>query len=688
MRCNLTMKKLSLSDSVTLKPHKLLLVLSLAFVMVSASFLFVLSPLQTAQASFCDNFTAHTWGSSLFGQLGLGQVGNPTTHPDFVAGDAHARHTPTEVPAIAGENEWKHISASGFSTLALNGNGELFAWGANGSPNWDIGLIGLGCQISSQSTPAKVPFPSTVTAWQRVETSAGFSLALCSNDRLYSTGENNHGQLGQGLQMGVGGTAVHRPYFTPIPFPTGANAVDAWVDFATLSAHALAICNNGRLWSWGSNGSGQLGLALGDTADRNTPTLVPNPNVTPPIPGWERVFSSQGSSSAALTTDGRMFVWGNNWHYRLGLDDRSTPADGSNNRHVPTLLPAPAPIGTTWTYISFGNSHTHGLDSNGRLWAWGRNEPGQTGLDTTTGYTTVPAQVGSASNWVSVSAGNMFSVALNARGEMFTWGGNSWGGLGQGTFPLPQGGTLNYLTVPTRVGDYYWDAISAGHNHVVAISKPEFSMQVNLTKHLQKPAGTPAPNVTFTFTVERNSFNGNSTPADIDRIPVIGSITLNPTTVVSPPPPPAGTVTLRTYADILDGVVFTEAGIYSWVISEVQSATGIGPDSSVVFSQAQYDLRVYVFRQPGPLVDYYVRWVTLHRIREADGTIPDVENGRRKVDDLIFVNLYTYDPFITPTGLFLRSGSPYLLFLATGVLVTAYLTRRARKRIEELPIMQ
>jgi len=208
----------------------------------------------------------------------------------------------------------------------------------------------------------------------------------------------------------------------------------------------------------------------------------------------------------------------------------------------------------------------------------------------------------------------------------------------------------------------------------------------NLTKHLQKPEGTPAPNLNFRFTFERNSFNDNTTPADINRIPVINPIILNPTTVVSPPPPPAGTITLSGYFDFLDGIVFTEVGTYSWIIREdATHPSGAGPDSEVVFSQASYELRVYVAQEPGIGGGLYIRFITLHRL--TDPVTGNPLDPPQKVNNLIFVNQYTYDPFITPTGLWLSSGSLYLVVFATGITLTAYLSQRARKRIEELPIM-
>ena len=74
-----------------------------------------------------------------------------------------------------------------------------------------------------------------------------------------------------------------------------------------------------------------------------------------------------------------------------------------------------------------------GIKTNGTLWAWGRNEVGQLGDGTTTNRF-VPVQIGTATNWESVSSGWYHTLALRTDGSLWVWGGNNdYGQLGNGT---------------------------------------------------------------------------------------------------------------------------------------------------------------------------------------------------------------------------------------------------------------
>jgi uncharacterized repeat protein (TIGR02543 family) len=105
-----------------------------------------------------------------------------------------------------------------------------------------------------------------------------------------------------------------------------------WVNltFISVSAgsvHSLAVTSQGRVYAWGSNGSGQLGD--GTTTSRNTPRLINVPNLQS---GESMAHISAGSShSLAVTTQGRVYAWGWNDYGQLG--------DGTTTgRSIPSLI--------------------------------------------------------------------------------------------------------------------------------------------------------------------------------------------------------------------------------------------------------------------------------------------------------------------------------------------------------------
>jgi alpha-tubulin suppressor-like RCC1 family protein len=76
------------------------------------------------------------------------------------------------------------------------------------------------------------------------------------------------------------------------------------------SSHSLALDNKGKLYTWGNNEDGQLGL--GDEEHRNIPTLV-SKEIT------FKTIAAGSSHSLALDTKGKLYAWGYNGYGQLGL---------------------------------------------------------------------------------------------------------------------------------------------------------------------------------------------------------------------------------------------------------------------------------------------------------------------------------------------------------------------------------
>ena len=82
--------------------------------------------------------------------------------------------------------------------------------------------------------------------------------------------------------------------------------------------------------------------------------------------------------------------------------------------------------------ITTGFNHTVAIKADGTLWAWGQNTYGQVGDGTNT-HRNVPTQIGSDTNWVSISAKGFHTVAIKSDGTLWAWGQNSFGQVGDGT---------------------------------------------------------------------------------------------------------------------------------------------------------------------------------------------------------------------------------------------------------------
>gem|GEM_PF-2365762 len=183
---------------------------------------------------------------------------------------------------------------------------------------------------------------------------------------------------------------------------------------------------------WGNNNFGQLGLGSSDAAAHSLPAFVPN---TGALAGKTVVaLSVGGAHTLALTSEGKVYAWGNNVFGQLGNGSKGDP------------LPTPVEViglGVTETRkmvaISAGSYHSVALDSDGHVYAWGDNSNGELGNDPTTESSTpvaVTMDGGSAlsdKRVVAISAGNLFTLALCRDGTLVAWGFNNNGQLGNGT---------------------------------------------------------------------------------------------------------------------------------------------------------------------------------------------------------------------------------------------------------------
>ena len=173
-----------------------------------------------------------------------------------------------------------------------------------------------------------------------------------------------------------------------------------------------------RLYGWGfpsSTGlqSGECGSCYGE------PILFAMPNE--PQGRWSKVFS--GTHTAyALSTNGFLHAFGDN---REGLLGNGTRTD------APTMRPSAVDSLERFATVASGSRVTSALTTDGRLFTWGSNEAGATGLDITEGHQLVPTQVGDDDDWAMLAAGGARTFALKKSGALYGFGDNL-DGLGLG----------------------------------------------------------------------------------------------------------------------------------------------------------------------------------------------------------------------------------------------------------------
>jgi hypothetical protein len=311
--------------------------------------------------------------------------------------------TPPEVvPPVDGEGG----SASGVWSLAeqfaLEKAGfwpkgvlprELYAWGLN-----SFGRLGDGT-TANRSSPVQIAGEN----WAQVSAGNFFTMAVTTDGKLFSWGRNTfYGQLGQNDQ-------VHRSS------PTQVGPLTNWFQVSAAGGHTAAIKTDGTLWAWGRNDVGRLGD--GTVINRSSPVQIGG------LTNWAQV-SAGLNITAAVTTAGELYTWGSNaYSGQLGHND-------TINRSSPTQV---GPL-TNWFQVSAAGGHTAAIKTDGTLWAWGANGYGRLG-DGTVVNKSSPVQVGALSNWKTISTGATAdaSFAITEQGELYAWGRNNTGQLGDNT---------------------------------------------------------------------------------------------------------------------------------------------------------------------------------------------------------------------------------------------------------------
>ena len=218
---------------------------------------------------------------------------------------------------------------------------------------------------------------------------------------------------------------------------------------------SLAVGSDGNAYAWGYNYYGQLGDGTRD--DKHAPVMVrkPDRSTYPDLPAdFTYLQVSAGAShSLAVGSDGNVYAWGDNTYGKLG--------DGtSTTRYTPVRVKTPdrktypdLPADFTYQQVSAGYSHSLALGSDGNVYAWGYNYYGQLG-DGTGSDRNAPVRVKTPDRktypdlpadftYLQVSAGYLHSLALGSDGNAYAWGSNNAGQLGNGTG--------SYQTAPVRV---------------------------------------------------------------------------------------------------------------------------------------------------------------------------------------------------------------------------------------------
>ena len=293
-------------------------------------------------------------------------------------------------------------------------------------------------------------------------------------DKLYTWGNNTHGQLGLGHKFDhpLTGERTNRNIPTRITSDFIKNKKIINLELGGFhSAVTIDTNNDGygdKLYTWGMNNYGQLGH--GDEENRDIPTEVTSDF----IKGKKIINLSLGQMNTSVTIDtngdnygDKLYIWGNNQGGQLGLD--SSIIDKVN-----TPIPVDFFEDKKIINLSLGFFHSavtidtrYGDNYGDKLYTWGLNGSGQLGLGTTINKHT-PTEVKTLTNKkiTNLSLGeNHSAVTIDTSGngygyELYTWGSNTVGQLGinstsDKTYPTKVKKFVNEKMISLTLGSYY-----------------------------------------------------------------------------------------------------------------------------------------------------------------------------------------------------------------------------------------
>ena len=337
-------------------------------------------------------------------------------------------------------NQWYDQSVAG--NVSYTGPKLLWGYGSNSYG----GLAQNSTSVATYSSPIQI---SDATTWNFPPSGASHSaqsLIMTKTDgTLWSWGYNYYSILGQ-----------NSPANARLSSPTQIGGDTTWASAVMGRNNAFATKTDGTLWTWGNNYRGVFGTNQAHNTQVSSPVQVPGTT-------WDKIYSFN-IYTAAIKTDGTLWIWGSNSQGVLGQSQTINQA----HRSSPTQIP-----GTTWAHVASGSENKiHATKTDGSLWGWGLSYYGELGNNNTTSYSS-PVQVGSDTTWslgdYKISNGDYVTHAIKTDGTLWAWGLNQYGQLGQN-----QDGIPTSLSSPTQVGsDTTWSTVSASYTHAVSATKTD-----------------------------------------------------------------------------------------------------------------------------------------------------------------------------------------------------------------------
>jgi len=385
------------------------------------------------------------------GRNTVGQIGDGTT-------TNRASWTAVNISGLTNFPGFKQVSSGGEHACAVSQKGKVYCWGQGTE-----GQLGTG-SFTNRTVPTLIDTTSLGDIiFDEVKAGSRHTCARSIQGRIYCWGEGANGKLGH-----TDLTNQNTPVLVLASVGQFTNVVGLEVGYN----HSCGLTSEGKLFCWGAQSTeGRLGS--NSAADQDRPVAVEISHLLS-----KRTFtqiSSGSDNTCAIGSDGKPYCWGKGSTGKLG--------NGATDKLIPIAVNLTGIPGTQFTQISTGTNHTCGLTTEGKIFCWGQNNEGQLGNGTNVA-STVPVEIdtnivglndpGTVDNefigFKSVHVGHSHTCALYGNNKIYCWGYGLYGQLGSNSTlsqPRPQavvepgGGFIAFKEL--AVGDYHTCALSTDH---------------------------------------------------------------------------------------------------------------------------------------------------------------------------------------------------------------------------------
>ncbi len=294
--------------------------------------------------------TVKAWGYNNHKELGDGDTTLQNVPVDVVVG---------RIPAPL--NNIAAISAGRQHVLALDFNGNVWAWGTNLEGELGIGTTSSNEDVSEVTDPSDGSgFLSNVTS---ISAGRFHSMALKDDNTVWTWGSNTNGQLGSDTPVGT--TSL-----VPAEVTESSNFFSGAVAIAAGNTHSMAVKTDGTVWTWGANSNGQLGNATNGTGG-GTDADQPNPvqisftlNCVSPNSGSDAGGTTVTISGAYFTLVGMTVTFdGLSATNVTFIDSNTITAD--TPAHAAGAVDVVISDGRSSSTLTNGFTYTSGSDSDG-----------------------------------------------------------------------------------------------------------------------------------------------------------------------------------------------------------------------------------------------------------------------------------------------------------------------------------